>query len=87
MCTYYKEIGEEPRCTHPCDECVWNDEEEDTDEGLVSIYDLVRESIDSAVGDVAYIHVDVLKEVIRIFDNLKEATEKLVQWKKENYDA
>ena len=46
-------------------------------EELVSIYDLVKESIDAADGDVATIHVDVLREVIHVFDNVKLALDRI----------
>ena len=31
MCTYYKEYGKVPCCTHQCEGCVWFEEPEDDD--------------------------------------------------------
>ena len=32
MCTYQKENGKEPCCTHDCEGCMWNDKDEDEED-------------------------------------------------------
>ena len=37
MCTYYKENGKVPCCTHQCEGCVWWEEPEDDDDEKCSM--------------------------------------------------
>lgn len=32
MCTYQRENGKAPCCTHDCDGCVWHEEDEDEED-------------------------------------------------------
>ena len=72
ICRYFEENGKVPCCTHSCTGCMWNEESDP-----VSIYDLIRESIENADGNVALIHVDVLREILRIFDGVYTVSEQL----------